>query len=471
MRFYMRIANGAENAHRVVVYQKALKKTGSRKQALFEARDLMDFSVRGANPVVRFLTETVPFWGARVQGLSRTTKGFKENPALTMLRGAPVVLATLALYAMNRDDDRYKKLNDYEKRMYYHFYDVFEENDHWRLPKPFEVGALFSSVPEVMFEMSLSEEPDRGRVAASAIAWIIQEQLMLSPDVQALNPVFELMINENRFTESPIVTNWEAQKDPKDQYSYRTNKTVKEMAQSMPEWAPEWARSPKQLEHLLKGYFGSAMDYSLAISDMLYYKAHEDVAQPPTMRWDETPFMKSFRREPEGKYDRYLESMYDVMAEANKIHNSITQLKKEKTPESKTRRELLEEEHEALLYAREKTNPSAQRVSKINKRIREIYAKQNLTPTEKRDKIDALLKKRSEVAEKAYDYRPGGKKNKFDGGKPVDSYYDRVSDFLLDLVGKPKDEQVDDLIGHHLPHTATLINDVTISDEKLRKIA
>jgi hypothetical protein len=470
-KFYMRIANGAENAHRIVVYQKALKKTGSRKQALFESRDLMDFSVRGANPVVRFLTETVPFWGARVQGLSRTAKGFRENPALTMMRGAPIVLATMALYAINRDDERYKKLNDYEKRMYYHFYDVFEENDHWRLPKPFEVGAIFSSIPETLMEFSLSEEPDRARVVASSIAWIVREQLMLAPDIQAFNPIFELMINENRFTESPIVSKWEEQKDPKEQHSYRTNKTIKEIAQNMPEWAPEWARSPKQLEHLVSGYFGSAMDYALVASDLMYYKAHEDEAQPPTMRWDETPFVKAFRREPEGKYDKYLESMYEVMGEANRIHNSITQLKKEKTPEAKARRKELEERHEALLYARKRTDKWAKRVSEFNKRIRATYANKNMTPTQKRERVDMLLKKRSQAAEKAYDYRPGGKKNRFDGGEPVDSYYDRVTDFLNGLIGKPKDEQVDDLIGAHLPHTATLINDITISDEKLKKIA
>ena len=32
-------------------------------------------------------------------------------------------------------------------------------------------------------------------------------------------------------------------------------------------------------------------------------------------------------------------------------------------------------------------------------------------------------------------------------------------------------EQVDELISAQLPHTATLINDITISDEKLREVA
>ena len=467
-KFYMRIANGAENAHRIVVYEKALKRTGSRKAALFEARDLMDFSVRGANPIVRFLTETVPFWGARVQGIARTGKGFTESPYTTFMRALPIVLASVALYAYNRDDDRYKGLNPYEKRMYYHFYDVFEMGDHYRLPKPFEIGAIFSTMPEIMTELMLSEEPDRGDQAAFALWWTVREMLMLSPDIQALSPAYEMMINKNRFTEAPILTDWEKNIDPKDQYSYRTNATLRELAQSMPESAPEWMRSPKQLEHLAKGYLGSMMDYALGASDMLFQKELNGGVASPTMRWDETPFFKSFKREPEGRYDVYLESMYDVLEEANKVHNSINKNKKlPQTPEVEARISELQLENEALLYARGPMNSASRSVSKINKNIKAVYADPDMTPDQKREAVDELLKDRSDIAKGVYDYRPGGQKNEFEGGEAKTSYWDMI----IGLADKPKDEQVDELISAQLPHTATLINDITISTEKLRKVA
>jgi hypothetical protein len=469
--FYMRIANGAENAHRVVVYEKTLKKTGSRKQALFEARDLMDFSVRGANPIVRFLTETVPFWGARVQGLSRTGKGFTESPATMFMRAAPIVLASIALYAHNRDDERYTGLNPYEQRMYYHFFDVFEMGDHYRLPKPFEVGAVFSTIPEIMMEYSLTQENDRGVDAAKAVAWVITEMLMLAPDIQALNPVYELMINENRFTSAPIISEWEKQMDPKDRYSYRTNATLRELAQSMPEGAPEWMRSPKQLEHLVRGYLGSFMDYALVSSDMIFAKELNGGVMPPEMRWDETPFVKSFKRDETAKYNKYLESMYDTLEVANKIHNSINRNKKlPQTDEIKDRITDLQTGNEALLYARTPMNSAAKRVSNINAQIKKTYAHTTLTPREKAEKIDSLLKKRSEAAKSVYDYRPGGKLNKYDGGEQDPSYVDQFKDFLNSLSEKPKDEQVDALISAQLPHTATLINDIAISDDKLRNV-
>ena len=471
-KFYMRIANGAENAHRIVVYEKTLKRTGSRKQALFEARDLMDFSVRGANPIIRFLTETVPFWGARVQGIARTGKGFTETPYTTLMRALPIVLASVALYMVNRDDDRYNGLNSYEKRMYYHFYDVFEKGDHFRLPKPFEVGAIFSTTPEIIAELMLSTESDRGKAAAEAFSWTVREMLMLAPHVQTVMPVYELMVNADSFTETPIITEWEKRLDPKDQYSYRSSATVREIAQVMPESAPDWAKSPKQLEHLLRGYFASMMDYALAASDMVFQKELNGGVMPPTARWDETPFAKSFVREEYGKYDLYLDSMYNVLEVADKIHNSINKNKKlPQTPEVKDRIAQLRADNEALLYARGPTSKASKTVSKINKHIRKVYAHPSWTPDVKREKVDALLRQRSEAAKKVYDYRPGGKLNKFEGGNPEDSYYDQITDFLKGLKGKPKEKQVDELISARLPHTATLINDVTISDEKLRRIA
>ena len=40
--------------------------------------------------------------------------------------------------------------------------DVFEKGDHWRLPKPFEVGTVFGTVPEVILDALIAnaDEPD-----------------------------------------------------------------------------------------------------------------------------------------------------------------------------------------------------------------------------------------------------------------------------------------------------------------------
>lgn len=461
--FYTRIADGAENAHRVAVYEKALKKTGSRKVALFESRDLMDFSVRGRHGIIRFLAETVPFWSARVQGIQRTGKGFTENPKLTVARALPITIATIMLYAMNKDDDRYKALNPYDKRMYYHFFDVFNAGDHWRLPKPFEIGALFSTIPEIITEFTLSEQPDRGDALLQSIVWTAGEMLSLYPEVQVVMPFYELMTNKNSFTQAPILNMRDENLPPEGQYSDRTNVTIRAIAEAMPDFMPDFMRSPKQLEHLTRGYFGSLVDYVTAASDELAYLANPDLPPRAARRLDETPFVKSFARENQEKYDVYLTSLYDVLDEADKVYYRVKQLRDEGDREGS--RELAREE-EALLFAKTRMEPAEKRIKKINEQIHRVMGDEKMTPTQKRDKLDKLYKRRSDAAKRVYDYRPGGTRSK--GAEPVKSVWDTV---VEKLQGKPKKEQVDELISQNLPRTAVLVNDMQISDEKLRDFA
>ena len=468
-RFYTRIADGAENAHRVAVYQKTMKATGSRKQALFESRDLMDFSVRGAHGIIRFLVETVPFWGARMQGIQRTYKGFRENPATTFARAVPIVLASIAYYAFIRDDERYARLNEYDKRMYYHFFDVFEQGDHWRLPKPFEIGAIFSSIPEIITEYTLSEQPDKGKAMARSLYFTVAEMLSLAPNVQTVMPFWELYTNENSFTGAPIVPyHMRDGNMPEGQYDSRTNVTIKWLAQSMPDSAPEFMRSPKQLEHLMRGYFASLMDYTLLATDEIYYQTNPDEARPPERRWDQTPFVKSFRREEYGRYDMYQDAMYEVLEEANKVHRRINQLIDE--GERGAARELRQSERQ-LLIARGRMQPAQRQITRVNQQILRIEQSETLSPSEKRERIDRLYERRAAYAERVYDYRPGGALNQYEEGEERNrSYTEAVSDFLEGLIGQTREEQVDELLANNLPHTATLINDMSISPDKLRDV-
>ncbi len=464
-RLYLRFTNGAENAARISIFKKALRKTGSRKQALYEARDIMDFSVRGSSPILQFFIETVPFLGARIQGLARTGRGFRENPMLVGSRGLVLVLATLALYLNNRDREKYKSLLDYDKHMYYHFFDVFEPGDHYRLPKPFEVGAMFSTIPEIGFDYLLSQEPDKGAAAADSLLWVLMEQFNLKPAVQLVTPIYELAINENLFTEAPIENYWETQLDANRRYNDRTNKTIIWLARNMPEDAPDFMRSPKQLEFLIKRYFSTAADYTLGISDRMFFSEGR-----PTPRMDEQfPVVSRFKREPFPKFDKYQESMYDVLDRAETIWQTILDLKKDKTPESNKRWREIRDNHKALLYARKRLTPTYKRIQLINKKITRVHAHKSMTPDQKREQLDRLIDQKRKLAERIYKFRPGGGGNPYgeQGGEAIMT----VPTWVDDLIGKNKRGQVDVLIDAKMPHAATLINDVTIGLTKLKDAA
>ena len=65
--------------------------------------------------------------------------------------------AATAVYLAFRDDERYRKLEDWDKDTYYHFW---LGNEHFRLPKPFEVGAIFNTIPERMWEYWYNDAGD-----------------------------------------------------------------------------------------------------------------------------------------------------------------------------------------------------------------------------------------------------------------------------------------------------------------------
>jgi len=109
-------------------------------------------------------------------------------------------------------------------------------------------------------------------------------------------------------------------------------------------------------------------------------------------------------------------------------------------------------------------------VTAINKDIALVHADVDMTPDEKTKELNALYKERSDVAKDVYDLRPGGKENEFSGGETKPILGEGIAEFIFNLSNKPKKEQVDELIGAALPHTATLINDISISNEKLRRV-
>ena len=61
----------------------------------------------------------------------------KENPTGVAAKGMVLALASAALALSNDDDDRYKELPEWEKDTFWH---IFNGDDHYRIPKPFELG-------------------------------------------------------------------------------------------------------------------------------------------------------------------------------------------------------------------------------------------------------------------------------------------------------------------------------------------
>ena len=407
---YMRLSEAAENASRVAIYEAAIKSGRSKMESAFEAKDVMDFSLRGSSSIARFFVETVPFWGARTQGLYKLGRAFAGNPAGVFLRGMLLTMGTLAMFLRNYDDERYKELTLDQKNLYWHAFDLLEDGDHWMIPKPFEVGTIFGIVPEAMLDAFITnaKEPDAAKQSLQVISHAFTQALDLKPEIAAVWPLVELALNKNTFTGAPILNMGDRGVLPEEQDAPFVRSTYRLLAHAMPDAAPEALRSPKQLQHLARGYMGSLQDWVLFATDKVAQNVSGEGA-PPKGAATEPLFIGGFRRTGPARQTKPLNELYTIAEETNAIVKSIDKLTGQQiTPAGERRVEQLVETKAFEIGVAKNFADAVKQVSDLRKAQRAIQLDKVMSPQEKRQKIEEIQNGINEIARGMWPVRPGG---------------------------------------------------------------
>jgi hypothetical protein len=401
------IGSATENANRLAVYNAAIRAGKGKAQAAFEAKDLMDFSMGGDWPAIQFLIQTVPFLGARMQGAHRLGRGFTEHPLAFTLKGALVGAAGLALWFAFRDDERYKELEDWDKDVYFHWW--IGEN-HYRLPKPFEVGAIFNTIPERIFEYIYSNENDKGQLLLKRFGFALAETFNANPIPQTFRPMVESYFNYNFFTGRQIVTPYEEDRMAPEEYRQSTSPTFVELARLMPgalDTVSGKVRSPLHLENLYRGYTGTLGRYFLMAADELV-RQQMDYPNPPEFRTGDYPISGRFFRGDEPRRTRYEEEVYRLIRKTAEVQGSLRFLEK---TEQLGRFENIQTEWEPYIRVASSLENIREQVSEINKAVMQTYMDESLDPAEKRSVLDTYQEEKNALFELGYELRPGGAEN------------------------------------------------------------
>jgi hypothetical protein len=150
---------------------------------------------------------------------------------------------------------------------------------HFALPTPFELGAIFSTLPARL--LRLSAGVDNHREFFDSVARVAEATLRLDPrDVALVHPIMEDQMNKSSLTQRPIVSERYAHVDPTEQFNAFTSPTIKGIAQSLPEGAPDMLRSPLRLQHLVNGYFSTVGQYALDAADAAARAGHLAPSKP-----------------------------------------------------------------------------------------------------------------------------------------------------------------------------------------------
>ncbi|WP_279450309.1 LPD38 domain-containing protein [Aeromonas hydrophila] len=382
---YSRFGEAFENGNREAVYDAAIKSGKSHAQAAFEAKDLMDFSMLGASRTMQVMVQVLPFFNARVQGLGKLTRELRDNPRAIAKRAGMITAASLALLAHNWDDERYEALPDWDKDSNWHF---FVGDQHWRIPKPFEIGVLFGTIPERM--VRAMGDKDTGTQFGKAVARAFGDTFALNPTPQIVKPMVEAAFNYDTFRGGPIDSPQDLAVKAEARYNEQTSLLMRELGELS-------GFSPKQLEHLVIGYTGTMGSYVMAVVDGLIRAARP--GESASWRADEIPLVKAvYRGTGPAKSTQHMEEFYRMLTEVNQLKRTVDQYRSEGLTEKAN--ELLDEQG-GILKSRRSLSRTQQQVRVVRNKIELIQRDRTMNAEEKRRRIDEMLARRNDLVYQA----------------------------------------------------------------------
>ncbi|GJC03746.1 hypothetical protein KAM385_07750 [Aeromonas hydrophila] len=382
---YSRYGEALENANREAVYDAAIKAGKSHAQAAFESKDLMDFSMLGAARFIQGASMVLPFFNARIQGLGKLSRELRDNPRDIAKRAGMITAMSLGLLAMNWDDERYEELPDWDKDANWHF---FIGDQHFRIPKPFEIGVMFGTIPERMVRAMGGK--DTGAQLGKAVARAIGDTFALNPIPQLVKPMVESSVNYDFFQGGPIDGPQDLALMAEARYNEQTSLLMRELGERS-------GFSPKQLEHLLIGYTGTMGSYVMAAADGLIRAARP--GESASWRADEIPLIKAvYRGSGPAKSTQHMEEFYRMLNEVNQLKRTVDQYRNEGLTDKAN--ELLEEQG-GILKSRRSLSRTQQQVRVVRNKIDLIQRDRTMNAEDKRRRIDELLARRNDLVYQA----------------------------------------------------------------------
>lgn len=388
---YRELGDKVENANRLSTYKAALAAGKSKRQAAFEAKDLMDYSLRGNFAAAQWFTDVVPFLNARLQGLYKLGRAVKGDKSLlareVAMKGAYIALFSLLLAGLNDDDERYQELQDWDKDMHWH---IFLGEGHFRIPKPFELGLIFGTVPERLLHALTGSQG--GEDLAKAVSHGVFQTLAFNPVPQFYQPIRELQANRNFFRDMPIEDMADEGKLPEARYDERTSALSRALGQLT---GPALGLSPKQLDHLVMGYTGTLGGYVLSMSNFIA-GAFSD-APRPALHAGDVPVLKVLYQGDAVRSTQYQVEFYDMLQEAEQLHRTIRSYREEGKLDQAA---MLIEANRDKLRHRPALGLARKQLGNIRQKMDRVYRDTSMDAATKRAQLNGLQRQANQVAER-----------------------------------------------------------------------
>ena len=261
-----RMSEASDAATRTAIYEEVLAKTGNEAEAAFRAQEVMNFRKHGTSQAIRILSMMVPFVNGRIQGISVAAQAFADgNRMHTLVKGGMLFGAAMALQGLTADDKDYLQLPDYVRQgslvVPLKVLGISDKG-FLAIPKPFEMGFIFQTIPELMIQ-AYGTDSKEDRAVKTVIGNYLGQTFGISPFPSIIAPIAEVYFNRSSMTGLPIITQSMEHLPPELQYTAATSDIIKNLGQAT-------GISPAKLETIVKGYGGQVITTMLTMLDGMY---------------------------------------------------------------------------------------------------------------------------------------------------------------------------------------------------------
>lgn len=337
------------------------RKIRSVRDAGLESRDItLDFGRHGR--LGKHVNRVVPFFNASIQGLDKMVREFKARPAEMMLKSAIIItIPSIVSWYLCKDDERYQEVPQWEKDGYWF---IPTKDTLYKIPKPQEYGILFGSGTERFLQMCYDKDKNITGVGFKGFAESLSENLL--PDIMplALSVFSECTSNYSRYRQQNIVPLSEQNLPDELQYGPYTSYIARKFGEMT-------GTSPRKVDHVIHNVLGNAGGYLTYATDKLAgYDKHR-----PEQKFTETPGIKRFVVTP-NKHSASYDFVNNTFKEQQKLYNAYQLTGNKPKDFDETRWGL-----------RKDVNSVFRNIAKAE---RAIMKSEQLTPKEKRERLDEL---------------------------------------------------------------------------------
>jgi hypothetical protein len=346
-----------------------------KKEAAMLARQVnVDFARGGT--LGKKINRVIAFFNANIQGTDKMVRTLMERPIETMAKASLfVLLPSLASWIagqLGEDDDKreYEEISRLEKDLAW----VYKVNGVWvRIPKPEGFGMMGS-----LLERSLDWMYKKDKAAFNGFGQDLAETLTPPLMPTLLRPWIEARANYSFFTGRPIVPHKYDRLPAEMQYGLGTSGFAVEIGEFL-------EVSPMKVDHIIRGITGTVgIEVLKGLSGTMGGDTREATG------FTEKPFVKTFFSNPNHNSES-VDRFYEIAERTSKAKAGFDIRTKggEKVEADKDVRM-------ATLFSR-----ASETLSNLRKHSAAIRNNKNLTPKEKRRRMDALDLKMIKIARKA----------------------------------------------------------------------